>query len=81
MRHLQISRILGGKLTISSKLQGLRNISGGSLVQPALHTLKYTMVNIKMLKNLRRYQNLSSFGYKMPFIICFSISNTFFLVL
>ena len=40
MRHLKISRILGGKLTISSKLRGLRHLAGGSLVQPALHTLK-----------------------------------------
>ena len=34
MRHLKISRILGGRLSINSKLRGLRHLSGGALVQP-----------------------------------------------
>ena len=40
MRHLHISRILGGRLTISSKLRGLRHLAGGALVHPALHKLR-----------------------------------------
>ena len=54
MRHLKISRILGGKLTISSKLRGLRNISGGSLVQPALHTLKIHDGEYKEVKKVSK---------------------------
>ena len=54
MRHLKISRILGGKLTISSKLRGLRNISGGSLVQPALHTLKIHDDEYKDVKEFKK---------------------------
>ena len=34
MRHLKISRILGGRLSINSKLRGLRHLAGGALVQP-----------------------------------------------
>lgn len=34
MRHLKISRILGGRLSINSKLRGLRHLSGGALVNP-----------------------------------------------
>ena len=35
MRHLKISRILGGRLSINSKLRGLRHLSGGALVNPS----------------------------------------------
>ncbi len=56
MRHLKISRILGGRLSINSKLRGLRHLAGGALVQPMQH-LKY-IVKIKKLKSLRRFQNL-----------------------
>ena len=34
MRHLKISRILGGRLSINSKLRGLRHLAGGALVNP-----------------------------------------------
>lgn len=35
MRHLKISRILGGRLSINSKLRGLKHLSGGALVNPS----------------------------------------------
>ena len=54
MRHLKISRILGGKLTISSKLRGLRHLAGGSLVQPALHTLKIHDGEYKEVKKVSK---------------------------
>ena len=37
MRHLKISRILGGRLSINSKLRGLRHLAGGALVHPMQH--------------------------------------------
>lgn len=40
MRHLKISRILGGRLSINSKLRGLRHLSGGALVNPSLQHLR-----------------------------------------
>ena len=54
MRHLKISRILGGKLTISSKLRGLRHLAGGALVQPALHTLKIHDGEYKEVKKVSK---------------------------
>ena len=35
MRHLKISRILGGRLSINSKLRRLKHLSGGALVNPS----------------------------------------------
>ena len=51
---MKLSKVLGGRLTISSKLRGLRNISGGSLVQPALHTLKIHDGEYKEIKEFKK---------------------------
>ena len=54
MRHLRLSKVLGGKLTISSKLWGLRHLAGGSLVLPALHTLKIHDGEYKDVKEFKK---------------------------
>ena len=54
MRHMKLSKFLGGRLTITSKLRGLRNISGGALVQPALHTLKIHDGEYKDVKEFKK---------------------------
>ena len=54
MRHLKLSKVLGGRLTITSKLRGLRHLAGGSLVQPALHTLKIHDGEYKEVKKVSK---------------------------
>ena len=54
MRHLRLRKVFGGKLTISSKLRGLRHLAGGSLVQPALHTLKIHDGEYKDVKEFKK---------------------------
>lgn len=55
MRHLKLSRVLGGRLTISSKLRGLKHLAGGALVNPTIQNLRIHSED----KELKEFKKIS----------------------